>query len=218
MGHAPTTLVPTALGVADESPVYPVTYRKLSSSGRRQRRGLHRAFARMTHTKPIALLAGAAVLLLAALAVATGGDNASAATTHPSAAAQRSTIQVHKTGLGRILVDSQGRTLYLFKKDHGTRSACFGECARAWPPLRATGKPTVGSGVNASMAGTTKRSDGKPQVTYNGHPLYLFKGDKKPGDTNGQGLNAFGAGWFVLSPAGHQISGHARSTSGGNGY
>ena len=116
----------------------------------------------MTHTKPIALLAGAAVLPLAALAVATGANNANAATTHPSAAAKRSTIQVRKTGLGRILVDSHGRTLYLFKKDHGTRSACFGACATAWPPLRATGKPTAGNGVNASMVATTKRSDGKP--------------------------------------------------------
>ena len=164
----------------------------------------------MTYTKPIALLAGAAVLPLAALAVATGANNASAATTHPSAAAKRSTIHVRKTGLGRILVDSHGRTLYLFKKDHGTRSACFGACATAWPPLRATGKPTAGNGVNASMVATTKRSDGKPQVTYNGHPLYLFEGDKNPGDTTGQGLNAFGARWFVLSPAGRQISGHAR--------
>lgn len=172
----------------------------------------------MTHTKPIALLAGAAVLLLAALAVATGGDNASAATTHPSAAAQRSTIQVHKTGLGRILVDSQGRTLYLFAKDHGTTSACSGGCATEWPPLRVSGKPLAGTGVKSSLLGTTKRSDGKPQVTYNGHPLYLYVGDQKAGDTSGQGITAFGAAWFALTASGTQASGSASGSGGGNGY
>jgi predicted lipoprotein with Yx(FWY)xxD motif len=114
-----------------------------------------------------------------------------------------------------ILVDSQGRTLYMFQKDSGMKSACFGACASDWPPLRASGKPTVSSGVNASMVGTTTRSDGKPQVTYNGHPLYLYTGDQKPGDTNGEGLTAFGGGWFALSPAGNQVSGQASSSGGG---
>jgi predicted lipoprotein with Yx(FWY)xxD motif len=122
---------------------------------------------------------------------------------------------VGKTGLGTILVDSQGRTLYLFKKDSGTTSACTGACAGAWPPLRANGKPTVGSGVSASKIGTTARSDGKPQVTYNGHPLYLFVKDTKPGDTNGQGVTAFGAGWFALTAAGNQASGQTSSSGGG---
>jgi predicted lipoprotein with Yx(FWY)xxD motif len=72
-------------------------------------------------------------------------------------------------------------------------------------PLRATGKPTVGGGANASIVATSARSDGKPQITYNGHPLYLFSGDQKPGDTNGQGVNAFGGLWYALSSAGSQI-------------
>ena len=86
--------------------------------------------------------------------------------------------------------------------------------------MRATGKPSVGSGLTASKVGTTKRSDGKPQVTYNGHPLYRFAGDQKAGDTSGQGVNAFGGIWYALSPAGTTVtgSGSGSSTGGGNGY
>ena len=121
-------------------------------------------------------------------------------------------------GLGRILVDTQGRTLYLFQKDVGTRSACSGACAAAWPPLRATGKPSAGTSLSAAKLGTTPRSDGKPQVTYNGHPLYLYSADRKAGDTNGQGINAFGAAWFALSPAGNMASGTGTNPNPGFGY
>jgi predicted lipoprotein with Yx(FWY)xxD motif len=119
--------------------------------------------------------------------------------------------------LGRILVNSQGRTLYLFKADTGTKSACSGACATAWPPLLATGKPTAGTGLTASKLGTTTRSGGTRQVTYNGHPLYLFIKDHKPGDVKGQGVVAFGAAWYVVSPTGRQITsqaaGHATGAS-----
>jgi hypothetical protein len=74
----------------------------------------------------------------------------------------------------------------------------------------------VGAGIDASKVGTTPRSDGKPQLTYNGHPLYLYQGDSKPGDTSGEGLNTFGAAWFALSPAGNQVSG--QPSGGGGGY
>ena len=117
--------------------------------------------------------------------------------------------------LGKILDDSKANTLYLFKKDSGTKSACSGACATEWPPLRASGKPTAGSGASASMLGTTPRSDGKAQVTYNGHPLYTFAGDQKPGDTSGQGVNAFGGLWYVVSPAGNQVTGTSSSSGGG---
>jgi predicted lipoprotein with Yx(FWY)xxD motif len=168
----------------------------------------------MSRGKPITFLAGAAIPLTA-LAVAAFGSGASAATVSPQAtdgrpatvSVAKRTVNVRRSSLGKILVDSRGRTLYLFKKDSGTKSKCFGACATAWPPLRANGKPTVGSGARASKVGTTKRSDGKPQVTYNGHPLYLFVQDKKPGDTHGEGLSAFGAPWFAVSPAGKQVSG-----------
>jgi hypothetical protein len=100
----------------------------------------------------------------------------------------------------------------------GKKSRCFGECAVAWPPLRASGKPTAGHGVHASLLGTTKPSDGRPQVTYNGRPLYHFQGDRKPGDTNGQGINAFGGLWWVVSASGKQVTGSGSTSGGGNGY
>jgi predicted lipoprotein with Yx(FWY)xxD motif len=179
----------------------------------------------MSHSRPMSFLAGAAVLPVAALAVAAAGSGASAATAHPNTAGARTpimsavshkTVQVRSTSLGKILVDSRGRTLYLFKKDHGTKSACSGACATAWPPLRSSSKPTVGTGLTTSKVGTTKRSDGSPQVTYNGHPLYRFMGDKKAGDTNGQGLNAFGGRWWVVSSTGNQIT-RSNASNASNG-
>ena len=104
------------------------------------------------------------------------------------------------------MVDSQGRTLYLFKADVGSKSACAGACATAWPPLLSTNKPTAGTGLTASKLATITRSDGTKQVTYNGHPLYLFIKDQKPGQTNGQGVTTFGAAWFAVSAAGNQVS------------
>jgi predicted lipoprotein with Yx(FWY)xxD motif len=172
----------------------------------------------MTRTRPITFLASAAVIPLTALAVVGGTHVANARTTHPTLESERPvnaasvtrssprpTVQVRRTGLGKILVDSDGRTLYLFKKDTGPKSRCSGSCAVNWPPLLATGRPKAGSGVKGSKLGTTRRSNGKTQVVYNRHPLYRFVGDTKPGNTNGQGLDAFGARWFVVSPAGSQI-------------
>ena len=174
----------------------------------------------MTRSRSITFLSTAAFVLLAAVAVAgCGGGGATAHAAPPkTASGQPATLGVaNNSNLGKILVDSQGRTLYLFQKDSGTTSSCTGACAAAWPPLRANGQPTVGSGTNASMVGTTARSDGNPQVTYNGHPLYTYSGDQNPGDTNGQGLTAFGGGWFAVSPSGNQVSGQG-SNSGGGGY
>jgi predicted lipoprotein with Yx(FWY)xxD motif len=167
-----------------------------------------------TRSRSITFLAGPGAVALAALALGAGGSGASASAASPKAAGRmptaglarhrRPTLAVRSSRLGKILVDSRGRTVYLFKKDSGTKSACFGACAAAWPPLRTSRKPTVGGGVKASKVGTTRRSDGKRQVTYNGHPLYRFVGDTKAGDTNGEGLTAFGARWFALSPAGRE--------------
>ena len=180
----------------------------------------------MTRSRPITFLASAAVIPLVALTVAAcgGGGSATAATppatsttTATTTPAKTVTVGVAKSSLGSILVDSTGRTLYLFKADVGTKSACTGACATAWPPLLATGKPTAGKGLTASKLGTTTRSGGTRQVTYNGHPLYLYVGDTKPGEVTGQGLTAFGAAWFAVSPAGNQISsqpaGHGSGSS-----
>jgi predicted lipoprotein with Yx(FWY)xxD motif len=173
----------------------------------------------MTLNRPVGLLAAAVALPLVTLAVAGCGSSSSSTATAKAAGKSSATVSVANSGLGKILVDSQGRTLYLFQKDSGTKSACSGACASAWPPLRASGKPTVGGGAKASLIGTTPRSDGKPQVTYNGHPLYGYQGDSNAGDTKGQGINGFGALWYVLSATGNQITA-ASSSSGGssNGY
>src|SRR5690348_3841210 len=114
-------------------------------------------------------------------------------------------VMVARSSLGRILVDSKGITLYDFVQDNGTTSACYGACAALWPPLITKGKPVAGPGVRASLLGTTKRKDGKLEVTYGGHPLYYFVTDRKPGQTTGQGVNQFGGPWWVLSPAGKEI-------------
>jgi predicted lipoprotein with Yx(FWY)xxD motif len=114
------------------------------------------------------------------------------------------TVKVATTKLGRILTDANGRTLYLFKKDNGAMSSCSGACASIWPPLTA-GTRVAGPGIAAAKLGSIKRADGKTEATYAGHPLYTYAGDTKPGDTHGQGLDDFGAEWYVLAPSGRQI-------------
>jgi len=120
------------------------------------------------------------------------------------AATSTSTISLRTTAAGKVLVAANGRTLYLFTADKGKKSVCYGQCAGYWPPLLAA-KPTVGAGLKASKLGTTKRRDGKLQVTYAGHPLYFFAKDKKAGDVNGQGFVHFGGSWWVVSAAGMSI-------------
>jgi predicted lipoprotein with Yx(FWY)xxD motif len=174
----------------------------------------------MPRRKPISVLTAAAAVPLAALAVAGcggGGGGATAATPPTTTAGQAATVGVgNNSSFGKILVDSQGRTLYLFQADNGTKSACTGACATAWPPLRASGKPVAGSGLVASKLTTSRRSDGQPQVVYNGHPLYRFASDQSAGDAAGQGVNAFGALWYTVSPAGAAIT-TAPPSSGGGG-
>jgi predicted lipoprotein with Yx(FWY)xxD motif len=165
----------------------------------------------MTRSRITVFLAGAVAVVLVVL-----GTAEAAAKPHASKAHSRPAVEVRSTTLGKILVDSRGRTLYMFEKDKGSKSSCFGSCAANWPPLRTSSrKPAVGKGVSSSKVGTTKRSDGKRQVTYKGHPLYLFVGDKKAGDTNGQNLEAFGAKWHALSPAGNKVEPKSPSSGGG---
>jgi predicted lipoprotein with Yx(FWY)xxD motif len=132
-----------------------------------------------------------------------GGYGAASGSTPASAAA--ATLKTGTSSLGVILTDASGRTLYLFEKDTGGKSACSGACAQGWPPLLATGTPAAGAAVSASLLGTVKRTDGTVQVTYAGHPLYYFVADTKPGDIKGEGSQAFGAGWDLISPAGKKI-------------
>jgi predicted lipoprotein with Yx(FWY)xxD motif len=156
-------------------------------------------------------LAAAALVPLTALAIAAcGGGNGSATAPapHRQTASGTVAVSVANSRLGRILVGANGRTLYLFTKDSGTKSACSGACAAAWPPLRANGKPAVASGARSALVGTT----GGAQVTYNGHPLYFFVKDTKARDTNGEGLTAFGGTWFAVSAAGNRVSPPASPT------
>jgi predicted lipoprotein with Yx(FWY)xxD motif len=158
-----------------------------------------------------------AAAALAAVSLAScGGGSSTSSKSSKTSGDTTATVDVANSSLGNILVDSHRRTLYLFKKDSGPKSTCFGACATNWPPLRDSGKTTVGTGVSGSGVATVARSDGGPQVTYNGHPLYLFAGDSKPGDTNGQGVDAFGAAWQTLSPAGNAIT--TAQPSGAGGY
>jgi predicted lipoprotein with Yx(FWY)xxD motif len=103
-----------------------------------------------------------------------------------------------------ILVDSKGFTLYDFHKDKGTQSACYGACAKGWPPLTTSGAPRAMNGAETSKLGTTKRSDGTTQVTYAGHPLYTFVEDTKPGEAKGNDVSAFGAQWYALKSSGEE--------------
>jgi predicted lipoprotein with Yx(FWY)xxD motif len=110
-----------------------------------------------------------------------------------------------KTTLGNAITTANGHTLYLFRADHGTTSACYGQCAKYWPPLLTSGKPVAKGRVMGSLLGMTKRKDGKLQVTYKGHPLYTFLLDKKAGQTAGEGSTNFGAAWYALAPSGATI-------------
>jgi predicted lipoprotein with Yx(FWY)xxD motif len=157
---------------------------------------------------PIAVIAAAAVVLIVA---ASGGSAKkrpaySAGAAAPASGAPGSAIGTTSSALGTYLVDAKGRTLYLFEADKPGVSNCSSACLSIWPAFSATGKPPViKGGALASKLGVTAPGHGKSIVTYNGHPLYYYAGDQKPGDTTGQGLNQFGGGWYVVTPAGDKI-------------
>lgn len=125
-----------------------------------------------------------------------GSENKSASS--ESSGGSAAVMSLGHTSVGMVLVDSNGMTVYDFHKDKGTTSSCYGACEQAWPPVTTEGEPTVGNGASASKLGTTKRKDGTMQVTYAGHPLYLFVEDKKPGEAHGNDTSAFGAQWYAL--------------------
>jgi predicted lipoprotein with Yx(FWY)xxD motif len=174
-------------------------------------------------TRRIPALAVVVVLLAAPLLAGCGSSysGSSNATAMGTQAAGATTVATSSTSLGTILVDGQGTTLYLFERDRGPTSTCSGACVQQWPAVTTHGKPHAGSGTTASLLGTTERSDGTTQVTYAGHPLYAYAGDGSAGDTNGQGIDAFGAKWYVVAPSGSAITRQATGgsgASGGGGY
>lgn len=185
----------------------------------------------------LAAVAATVALLGGVLAGCSGGGGGSSSSKSPDAtrsggsSASPSRMPTSATGkvttssgdLGRtFLVDARGRTVYLFEADTSDRSTCSGSCAKAWPPVTVTSTPQAGGKARQNLLGTTTRGNGDKQVTYDGHPVYYYKGDSRPGDTTGQGLDQFGAKWYVVTPAGDAIKKESAqspsSSSGGNGY
>src|SRR3954451_3994045 len=154
---------------------------------------------------------GVAILAAAALALvvtACGSSSKKKTTTTTAAApqAQGATVALRKVSFGTVLVGPNSHTVYMFLKDKGTTSQCNGKCAVAWAPLTTSGQPQAGSGLKASLLGTTKRNDGTMQVTYGGHPIYYYDDDKKPGTTEGEGKKEFGAEWYAVGSDGKKVT------------
>jgi len=163
----------------------------------------------MKHRLPIRLLAlgialGAIAGAASLVAPANGGTTAKGVV-----------VTLKKTSLGAILVDARGRTLYLFEKDRSGTSACNSACVQYWPALTSRATPRAGSGVQQSMLRVVRQQNGVRQVTYAGHPLYTFVGDKSAGQTSGEGLTNFGAGWYAIAASGRKVE-KSQSSSGGS--
>ena len=166
------------------------------------------------------LAAGAASLALAACGSSSSSGSSTKhasgstpASTTSNASATGAMVKAAHSPHGAYLVGPNGRALYLWVADSKNKSVCSGACAQAWPPLTTTGSPGAAGGAMAADLGTTTRSDGSKQVTYQGHPLYYYVGDTAPGQTKGQGSSAFGAKWWLVTPAGAAITKSASSGS-----
>jgi predicted lipoprotein with Yx(FWY)xxD motif len=144
---------------------------------------------------------GSALALVGTVAALAAGSAYSSA----SAGSKAAKLGTASSSLGRIVANGKGHTLYLFEKDKGRRSTCYGACAAYWPPALTHGKPQARAGLKQSLIGTTRRRNGTTQVTYAGHPLYRYSGDTGPGQTTGAGLQDFGGGWDPVSPAGKKV-------------
>jgi predicted lipoprotein with Yx(FWY)xxD motif len=155
---------------------------------------------RFLNSRLVAVGAVLAVLALTATAIASSGS--------------ASRVKTRRTGIGTILVDARGKTLYLFEKDKNARSSCYGACAANWPPYLTTARPKAGAGARASLLATTKRKNGTLQVTYRRHPLYRFKFDTKAGSTKGQDVHAFGGDWYAVTAKGTSVEPAAPSSGG----
>jgi predicted lipoprotein with Yx(FWY)xxD motif len=163
---------------------------------------------------------------------ASSGGSQSAATSAPASSSSASsspgiTVSAKSVaGVGTVLVNGQGQTLYMLTSEKGGKITCVDDngCTKIWPdnelPKGMT-SATAGSGIQTSLLGTVKNSAGELYVTYNGWPLYTYSGDNAPGQANGQGITSFGGTWYVLSTSGNPVtSSHQQSgsTSGSNGY
>ena len=174
----------------------------------------HRSWRSLGTAGRLGVAVAASAVLLAACGSSSGGaGGAPASSTAASTSAAVAMVETHSGPMGTYLTDSTGRTLYDFVSDTSTSSSCSGQCVQFWPPLTTTGAPTASGGATASLLGTITRTDGTLQVTYNGHPLYYFKEDTAAGDTKGQGVDGFGAKWWLVNAAGSSITTSGASTS-----
>jgi predicted lipoprotein with Yx(FWY)xxD motif len=142
------------------------------------------------------ILLAVAAVSLAVLAVA------------PAAMSERQagpTLQARSSAYGRVIFDNRGFVLYGFTRDPRGRSACYGACAKAWPVYYKQGVLRAGSGIKRSLIGTTKRRNGRLQITYAGHPLYYYVGDRRPGQITCQNIAEFGGTWLVVRPSGKLV-------------
>jgi len=165
----------------------------------------------------LALAVVLAALLAPAALAGCGSSKSSSSSSTSTTQMSTATVRTASGSLGTFLVAADGRTVYLFARDRGPHSTCSGACIAGWPAVTTHGKPQASGSANAAMLGVTKRSDGTTQVTYAGHPLYFYAGDGAASDTNGQGVNAFGAKWYVVAPGGTAVTKQASSGSGGGG-
>ena len=174
-----------------------------------------------TGHRALSACVGFAALVVAGCGGSGGGlgstERQSAATVRPPAATQHPTpvrhphrapalVKVHASGYGRILVDARGRTLYLFTADSPSVTRCGGACAEAWPPYTVASKQRPPAGAPTQAVGRLRRGDGSSQVTYHGHPLYYYVGDRTPGQILCQDAEEFGGHWWVVSPAGTAVT------------
>ena len=164
----------------------------------------------------ITTLAGAALVLAACGSnAATGGGGQQGGTTN-AAAGGGSGIHVAKTSLGKVLVDPNGFTVYMFAVDKMNKSNCNAACLHYWPAVKPEPAGMKAPGVSGKL-GSTKTPTGAPIATINGMPLYTYVGDHAPGDVKGQGFNGFGGLWWAVSPSGHVIKSGGSGSSGGSG-
>ena len=165
---------------------------------------------RRQRTYMLKAVAGSALAVLAVTGCASSSKPAASSAATGGTASGAAVVASADGSMGAFLTDGAGRTLYLWLGDPSSTSKCTGQCATYWPPLLTSGTPTASGMADSKLLATSKRADGTTQVTYAGHPVYYFSGDKTAGATNGQGQNAFGYLWWVVSPAGAGI------TSGGS--
>ena len=168
----------------------------------------------MPIVRTVAVAAVCASLGLAAVACGSDEMRSPAPKADPAASIAKKTKKKHRKGglvkvmksdYGRILFDGKGRALYLFTRDKGERSHCYGACADAWPPFLTRGRPRAKDSADRDLLGTVKRKGGKTQVTYRGRPLYHYVGDREAGEVLCQDVEEYGGHWYVVAPSGKPV-------------